>query len=1048
MANERDLAYQTSADELIIRIIRGTYDMRIGRRNAILFPRLHIFLFDDEKGAAKASRNKIINLWQNNVFWDEKGRYKNGEYFFKTRGVNIDIKKNIKNLVLLSRNVLRRGANSFENELTNKIEYGFNFDKIVNAKPPKDSEKIMSKSVFNYSITNSYWGVHKVYIEKNTIKKLIKYNKKIGQESHRIQMELIYSINNNISKYISEKEKTKILEDDNDDQPEYSYELQKLISQENDFSIMRAATVPKNIDTEVAKIAGGLPAQQIVSSSPGTKQNICHEAFKKEEEATIKWSEQKKDNGFRCTFCWRLNCREKGDNPTKAHSQRFDRPDTATYAYWICKRLNYKKNQQYKDILKLIHRPIGILKLAGQCHPVYDSLGYPVKIFYSPGFFEWEMPALKWDEIPDRSFMWLNYINNEGVTGSWLKYVDALALVQGHKKNWKSAQKKSANKNSFPNNSRRSIVDILFGESRDKVIVPFQDYAFTKKTKIFDEIKKIRKNNPDSNQISNMVRVLGMYIKWEENKGTDQVKYFCEGKRIDFEKLKDYIDFAMYDRALFLNLLFNGQQSEMVENVQTIYNKLHDDLTDFTGNVNKVYSESSDTQVKMSTPSDLKMFTSNFVGAVTATENNVSHIYKENEEYKELRGESNSDVLHLADKAHFNGWPEPFNRIIVTCDYNTYQMAIESDLYNDDIHSTNISVDFAKRYNLFNSYMQNEFLDNYTKTENSKSNLYLNRYHRSRHCDDISDGLKKFAKILTTKGILNNINDINGIFHNLMFLGLEYFRRYNLSNLNDSDLNIDFTGKGKYFPVEPWDTNRGGGSNGAVISNNIDTVIKKYIELYQKWKYENIRVYIPHEGGATEFYSPTLLLNLGERLHLQKRSKNKRGATDGTPNLNIYSQIDINNNNISKMWPYTLILYLNYTDELDNRETSILFDDVPNLSSLIQHDNIETLKKWTIKTVISDYFNYFMTNEAETLLKKQPYHDDINISELKQSWAYFYKSLVHYALRPFTLGQLYNKYEKKRKDVLTKWKQENKQTGKRKSLPTNFEKQLDIKLRF
>ena len=89
-----------------------------------------------------------------------------------------------------------------------------------------------------------------------------------------------------------------------------------------------------------------------------------------------------------------------------------------------------------------------------------------------------------------------------------------------------------------------------------------------------------------------------------------------------------------------------------------------------------------------------------------------------------------------------------------------------------------------------------------------------------------------------------------------------------------------------------------------------------------------------------------------------------------------------------------------------------------------------------------------MTNEAETLLKKQPYHDDINISELKQSWAYFYKSLVHFALRPFTLGELYNKYENKRKEVLTKWKQENKQTGKRKSLPTNFEKQLDIKLRF
>ena len=67
---EKELAYQTSADELIIRIIRGTYDLRIGIRNAMLFPRLHLFLFGDEFPAAKASKAKIIDLWTKPTYWD------------------------------------------------------------------------------------------------------------------------------------------------------------------------------------------------------------------------------------------------------------------------------------------------------------------------------------------------------------------------------------------------------------------------------------------------------------------------------------------------------------------------------------------------------------------------------------------------------------------------------------------------------------------------------------------------------------------------------------------------------------------------------------------------------------------------------------------------------------------------------------------------------------------------------------------------------------------------------------------------------------------
>ena len=68
---EKKLAYQTSADELIIRIIRGTYDLRIGIRNAMIFPRLHLFLYG-EFPAAKASKAKIIDLSTKPTYWDTR----------------------------------------------------------------------------------------------------------------------------------------------------------------------------------------------------------------------------------------------------------------------------------------------------------------------------------------------------------------------------------------------------------------------------------------------------------------------------------------------------------------------------------------------------------------------------------------------------------------------------------------------------------------------------------------------------------------------------------------------------------------------------------------------------------------------------------------------------------------------------------------------------------------------------------------------------------------------------------------------------------------
>ena len=88
-------------------------------------------------------------------------------------------------------------------------------------------------------------------------------------------------------------------------------------------------------------------------------------------------------------------------------------------------------------------------------------------------------------------------------------------------------------------------------------------------------------------QISNMVRVLGMYIKWDEE---NNVEFFCEKNKIDFENLKEDIDFAMYDRAKFLGLLIKRKQDDMVDHVQTICNILLEQLNEFIYNLNTVYN--------------------------------------------------------------------------------------------------------------------------------------------------------------------------------------------------------------------------------------------------------------------------------------------------------------------------------------------------------------------------------------------------------------------------------------------------------------------------
>ena len=369
-------------------------------------------------------------------------------------------------------------------------------------------------------------GRHEAYIRINNLKALKKVNRLIGVNAHNIQKELLFSINKIVKKYVDERKqnmKASVLartEKNNDDIIQRKFDKSCL---DHDLGSADLPQMPNNINTETAKERGGLPAQQIVSTSPGTNQKDVHAAFFNEKsDCKIKWSEQKRDKGFRCTFCWRLNCGEKGDNPTKAHSQRFDRPDTVTYAYWICKKFGLTEILDYNHILKLIHRPIGILKLAGQCHPVYDSLGYPVKIFYSPGFWEESSQLLDAYEIPDRSFMWVKDLDwNPEKHGSWGIYTDAR----------NNLKKKIAMRN---DNSRSSIsdkktmydfgiptsgkfTDMLFTTAQSTtpppVIIPFQDYALTGMGRIYDKWKNITNRTTPKDKIKNFyLFCCGFYI--------------------------------------------------------------------------------------------------------------------------------------------------------------------------------------------------------------------------------------------------------------------------------------------------------------------------------------------------------------------------------------------------------------------------------------------------------------------------------------------------------------------------------------------------------
>lgn len=871
--DEKRHAYATTADELIIRIIRGTLDLRIGEKNAQLFPRLHLFLFQHDAG--KTAREKIKSLWNTAKFWG--GENKN---------VSFNIDSNIGFLVDTAVNTLNGKKLP---TLPKKQTHEFYFDEILNSKSPKIN--IMGKNVFQYSIKNSFWEVHSKYVKFKNLKTA---NKICGDAAKKIQEGLLKSINGLIKVYIEKHAKNEKNYDwgGEDMGDENKIKIENLIEKlrtEPDNGIVYTSVkpnVPYNIDPNIARKEGGLDAQQIVSCSPAIRQNEVHEDISgSEADCKINWSAQKNSNGFRCTFCWREKCREKGDNPTKAHSQRFDRPDTVTYAYWICKKYGLKSRTHYQNILKIIHKPIGILKLAGQCHPVYDSLGYPVKMFFSPGFYD-ELNDFQKYEIPDRSYMWVKKIKNftTKTPKTWQKYISSITNIKNKLKETNTKEKKSSGNNSSSNRDfdtvdvNKTLGEILFEyEPRDKrnVIVPFQDYSLSTIKNLLPKLVNLKSKEKKDN--GKYIYEINFYHFCVACKYFHTEKFF--DSKISEKILNDIIDFETYPENFFNREWKNNNGILELSRLYTDDNLINK-LIQKINKINEEYQEGNFKDYTIGVPNELKMFTSNQVGAVPVTDDNCERVDNN------VEGEITEDAFLLAGKTtaresilNFKGWPEPFNRAIIIVDHDTYQNAIEDDLAN---RSNNTSVDFIKSYNPFNLTFQ-KLVRPINVQRNSSLSQRISVYHRSNDCSDLKNILEEWWKNSIFKNDKNQItpSTIESIFHIAMFHGLD-----TLCNSNET---------GRTFPPEfkqlnlisPWlptisrflsAKSISTGANmllridGNMLTNTIDIYslnsiryIRSYLIQHTKWIFDTTKILIPFaSSGQYSKYSEEMLRKMDD----------------------------------------------------------------------------------------------------------------------------------------------------------------------------------------
>ena len=271
----------------------------------------------------------------------------------------------------------------------------------------------------------------------------------------------------------------------------------------------------------------------------------------------------------------------------------------------------------------------------------------------------------------------------------------------------------------------------------------------------------------------------------------------------------------------------------------------------------------------MSTPSDLKMFTSNVVGAVPVVKN-VSEIYLNNGKYDErIPGNpATGAAILLANVDHFNGWPEPFNRAIITTTSDIYQKTIETDLYCGVGITNQESVDFIKSYNPFSSSWQDKYNSRTIEDRGDvvDNHFTINKYHRSENCQELQDA---FGTWLTRNDEFDkfkedNIRDIETIFHTMMFYLIDNVRRkhdslFIIEDYIRSGLQMKvWENKNHYWKI-PWEIESdayedrqglGYFIEPRIDSSNIKNLIQQYIHLYSSWVYDNVMIRNPYGDGG------------------------------------------------------------------------------------------------------------------------------------------------------------------------------------------------------
>lgn len=308
--------------------------------------------------------------------------------------------------------------------------------------------------------------------------------------------------------------------------------------------------------------------------------------------------------------------------------------------------------------------------------------------------------------------------------------------------------------------------------------------------------------------------------------------------------------------------------------------------------------------------------------------------------------------------------------------------------------------------------------------DDSKKKFTINKYHRSENCTELQEAFRGWLRKNNEgdKYNVNNIRDIETIFHTMMFYLIDNVRRKHIPLLaieNFIRQEIQGWKNEAMYWKDPWGIYsrlpKGYRNTPSIIENNIKVLIQDYISLYSSWVYDNIMIRNPYSDGEEE-----------------KRwvNDNKSWLADGKGN----------------MWSY--LLEQLFGDEPDDGKRKKKGDELPtyklsfvlnwslgdnhpiffNLKKL-ENVNIEVVdqtKSWIIKKLINDYFITFMPTQISS--------EDTILNKI--IWKRFYEWCTTKILNSFNITILLNDYQK------------GTNTGRKNDQNTNFKELNHVKLKF